>query len=95
MQDLRIYNAYLLHDSKTIIKYRIIEEENKFKLKSVTKETYPSFSESFQRAMELEEDGYRPVSILLPFFSKKEIIKLFGENHSKNILLGKKLKLVY
>ena len=95
MQDLRIYNTYLLHDSKTIIKYRIIEEENKFKLKSVTKETYPSFSKSFQRAIELEENGYKTVSILLLFFSEKEIIELFGEEHSKNILPSKKLKLVY
>lgn len=95
MQNSKVYNTYLLKDSKTIIKYRIIEEDNKFKLKNVSKETYPSFSYSAERVLELEEAGYRHISIILPLLSNKEIIKLFGEKHSKNFLPTKSLKLVY
>lgn len=77
MQDKEIFNIYKINSLRSITRYSIVRYGGKYKIKKKMKENFPSSSDCIEKVLELQDNGYISIDVLLSALSKKEFNKLF------------------
>ena len=74
-----VFHIYKINSPKSFTKYVITRIDGELKIDSKNKESFNSLGDLTERVLNLEEEGYRSISMLEGTLDKEQLINLFGE----------------